>query len=574
MNWQFFIEVLVGGLLAGVMYSLVALGFVLIYKASGVFNFAQGAMVFFAALTFVSLVEQGVNFWVAIVVTLAVMVVLGIAIERLVLRPLVNQPQITLFMATIGLTFVLEGLAQLFWGAQPHGLELGIPDEPMKWLADDANINISQFDVFAAVVAGLLVAVLAVFFQTTRIGRALRAVADDHQAALAVGHSAAADLGDRVDRRRLRRAGRGPDVGCAQRRAVRADVHRAEGAAGADPGRLRVRRRARSSAASSSARRRSWPRSTSGRSSAAASSPGFPTCSRSPSCWCGPRGCSAKSGSSGYRPMLYREAGQFKTTYAADQQVFPIRQDRIAVAVVLVVAFVAVPLVANQYWLSAILTPFLILALATLGLNILTGYAGQLSLGTAAFMAVGAFMAYNFELRMPWMPILVSFALAGLCAAAVGIVFGLPSLRIKGFYLAVATLACQFFVLWALQRIGWFTNHSASGVITAQKVVILGYAFDTPARQVHADAVRRRGARGAGQEHAAQRDRAQVHGGARHGPRGRGDRHPHDADQAARVRDQLVLLRRRRRAVRVSRTSAPSSRRRSTSTCRSGSCSW
>jgi branched-chain amino acid transport system permease protein len=181
--------------------------------------------------------------------------------------------------------------------------------------------------------------------------------------------------------------------------------------------------------------------------------------------------------------MLYREAGQFKTTYSADQQVFPIRQDRIAVAVVLVVAFVVVPLVANQYWLSAILTPFLILALATLGLNILTGYAGQLSLGTAAFMAVGAFMAYNFELRVPWMPTLVSFALAGLCAAAVGIVFGLPSLRIKGFYLAVATLACQFFVLWALQRIGWFTNNSASGVITAQKVVILGYAFDSPAEK-------------------------------------------------------------------------------------------
>src|SRR4029453_10797830 len=178
--------------------------------------------------------------------------------------------------------------------------------------------------------------------------------------------------------------------------------------------------------------------------------------------------------------MIYREAGQFKTTYAGDQQVFPIRQDRIVIAAVLVAAFVVVPLVANQYWLSAILTPFLIFALATLGLNILTGYAGQLSLGTAAFMAVGAFMAYNFELRMPWMPILVSFVLAGVCAAAVGVAFGLPSLRIKGFYLAVATLACQFFVLWALQRIGWFTNHSASGVITAQKVVIMGYAFDTP----------------------------------------------------------------------------------------------
>jgi branched-chain amino acid transport system permease protein len=169
------------------MYALVALGFVLIYKASGVFNFAQGAMVFFAALTFVSLLKLGWNFWLALVVTLAVMVALGLVTERVVLRPLVNQPQITLFMATIGLTFVLEGLSQLVWGSQPHGLELGIPDVPMEWLSQRWNINISQFDLFAAFVAGALVAVLAVFFQKTRIGRALRAVADDHQAALAVG---------------------------------------------------------------------------------------------------------------------------------------------------------------------------------------------------------------------------------------------------------------------------------------------------------------------------------------------------------------------------------------------------
>jgi len=170
-----------------VMYSLVALGFVLIYKASGVFNFAQGTMVFFAALTYVSLVERGWNAWLALVVTLAVMVALGVATERVVLRPLINQPQITLFMATIGLTFVLEGLSQLIWGSQPHGLELGIADVPMQWLSQKWNVNVSQFDLFAALVAGVLVAVLAVFFQKTRIGRALRAVADDHQAALAVG---------------------------------------------------------------------------------------------------------------------------------------------------------------------------------------------------------------------------------------------------------------------------------------------------------------------------------------------------------------------------------------------------
>jgi len=185
----FFIEVVAGGLLAGVMYSLVALGFVLIYKASGVFNFAQGAMVFLAALTFVSLLEMNWNFWVALAVTLVVMVAVGVLTERIVLRPLVNQPPITLFMATIGLTFVLEGLSQLVWGSQPHGLELGIADVPMEWLSQKWNINISKFDLFAAAVAGVLVGTLAVFFQKTRIGRALRAVADDHQAALAVGIS-------------------------------------------------------------------------------------------------------------------------------------------------------------------------------------------------------------------------------------------------------------------------------------------------------------------------------------------------------------------------------------------------
>ncbi len=179
--------------------------------------------------------------------------------------------------------------------------------------------------------------------------------------------------------------------------------------------------------------------------------------------------------------MLYREAGQFKSTYAQDQQIFPILQDRVAVAALLVVAFIVVPIVGDQYWLAALITPFLILSLAALGLNILTGYAGQLSLGAAAFMAIGAFMTYNAVLRIPGIPILAAFAIGGLCAAAVGIVFGLPSLRIKGLYLAVATLACQLFVLWALNRVGWFSNYSSSGVITAQQMSILGYPIATPA---------------------------------------------------------------------------------------------
>jgi branched-chain amino acid transport system permease protein len=184
----FFFEVLIGGLLAGVMYSLVALGFVLIYKASGVFNFAQGAMVFFAALSYVGLQEKfGMPPWLAFFFALGIMVVLGVLTERIVLRQLVNQPQISLFMATIGLAFFIEGLSQLLWGTQVRPLSLGIKDEPIEILLTRFNMVVSKFDVAAALVAGALVSILAVFFNRTRIGRALRAVADDHQAALAVG---------------------------------------------------------------------------------------------------------------------------------------------------------------------------------------------------------------------------------------------------------------------------------------------------------------------------------------------------------------------------------------------------
>jgi branched-chain amino acid transport system permease protein len=180
---QFFVEVLTAGMLAGVMYAMVALGFVLIYKASRVFNFAQGSMVLFAALTFVSLVERHLGFWPSLAVTLAIMVVLGVAIERAVLRPLINRPPMAMFMATLGLTYVIEGAAQWLWGAQVHGLELGITDVPYEV----HGIWISRLDLFAAGTAATLVAVLAVVYRHTRLGLALRAVADDTLAALAVG---------------------------------------------------------------------------------------------------------------------------------------------------------------------------------------------------------------------------------------------------------------------------------------------------------------------------------------------------------------------------------------------------
>ena len=183
MNLSFIAEVTLGGLLAGVMYSLVALGFVLIYKASGVFNYAQGSMVLFAALSFVGLLESRVPIWLALPATIAIMIALAWLVERLVLRPLVNQEQITLFMATIGIAFFLDGFGQEVWGSDVHTLNVGIPQNPI-FLGD---ILINEFDLIAAVVAGSLVTALALFFQFTRIGRALRAVADDHQAAMSVG---------------------------------------------------------------------------------------------------------------------------------------------------------------------------------------------------------------------------------------------------------------------------------------------------------------------------------------------------------------------------------------------------
>lgn len=182
-DFLFVIEVLVGGLLSGVMYSLVAIGFVLIYKTSGVLNFAQGSMVLFAALTFVSLVERGIPFALSLLITLAIMVALGFTIERTVLRPLVNRSPMTLFMATLGLSYIIEGAAQLVWGTQVHGLDLGIDDTPFEV----GGILISSFDLLAAGIAAAMVAGLSAFFYWTRIGLAFRAVADDQFAALAVG---------------------------------------------------------------------------------------------------------------------------------------------------------------------------------------------------------------------------------------------------------------------------------------------------------------------------------------------------------------------------------------------------
>ena len=178
--------------------------------------------------------------------------------------------------------------------------------------------------------------------------------------------------------------------------------------------------------------------------------------------------------------MFYREAGQFKSDYAADQALFPIPQDRYVVAAILAFAFLVVPMIASEYWLQAILIPFLVFSMAAIGLNLLTGYAGQLSLGTGGFMAVGGYMTYKFTTFWPDLNIVVCFLLSGLCAAGVGVLFGIPSLRIKGFYLAVATLAAQFFLVWMFNKVPWFYNYNPSGTVTAPPRTSFGVMFTGP----------------------------------------------------------------------------------------------
>jgi len=178
--------------------------------------------------------------------------------------------------------------------------------------------------------------------------------------------------------------------------------------------------------------------------------------------------------------MFYRENGQFKTSYRADQQIFAIAQDRWAVLAIIAFAFVGVPLLADEYLFRAILIPFLILSLAAIGVNVLVGYCGQISLGSGAFMAVGAYMAYNAFVRIEGMPLIVALLVGGACATLMGILFGIPSLRVKGLYLAVATLAAQFFCDWMFLRVGWFTNNTASGSVAVNNLQVLGWRIDTP----------------------------------------------------------------------------------------------
>ena len=181
--------------------------------------------------------------------------------------------------------------------------------------------------------------------------------------------------------------------------------------------------------------------------------------------------------------MFYRENGQFKTSYKSDQQIFPIAQDRWAIIALVAVAAIAVPMLFDEYMFRAIFIPFLILSLAAVGVNILVGYCGQISLGSGAFMAVGAYMAYNTFIRIEGMPLIIALLSGGCFATLVGMFFGIPSLRVKGLYLAVATLAAQFFCDWAFLRIGWFTNNNSSGSVSVSNLQVFGLPIETPVQK-------------------------------------------------------------------------------------------
>jgi branched-chain amino acid transport system permease protein len=234
--------------------------------------------------------------------------------------------------------------------------------------------------------------------------------------------------------------------------------------------------------------------------------------------------------------MFYRENGQFKTSYRADQQIFPILQDRIAIGLIVAAAFVAVPLLASDYLFQAILIPFVIMSLAALGVNILVGYCGQISLGSGAFMAVGAYGAYNFFMRIPGMPLIPALILGGLCATLFGILFGLPSLRVKGLYLAVATLAAQFFSDWMFLRIKWFTLDSPSGSVSVSSLQVFGLPIESAVSKYLLSlsilAVVALLAKNL--------VRSAIGRHTRHGCGRRGDRHSPDVRQAQRVCGQLV----------------------------------
>ena len=385
-DYQFFIEVLVGGLLSGVMYSLVAIGFVLIYKTSGVLNFAQGSMLLFAALTFVSLVERGIPFVLALAITFAMMVLLGIAIERPVLRPLVNKPPITLFMATLGLSYIIEGAAQLIWGTQVHGLDLGIEDVPF----DVGGVLISQFDLFAAVVAATMVRCCRVLPVHPHRASPSAPSPTTSSPLWRLGCGCHAP-GPRLDRRRLRRPGRRAALGRSPWRAVLAVTRGAEGTPGAGARRIRFHprrdRRRTLDRRQREARRGLYRRLFRRRYRELVR---LRRGARLPAC-------------PSLRPVRPEACGEGLSHGRDHNRVFvhagPAEMDRAGAAAAF--AYGVIPLIGSSYLFEAILLPFLALSLAGVGLNILTGYAGQLSLGSAAFMAIGAFAAYNFDLRVP-----------------------------------------------------------------------------------------------------------------------------------------------------------------------------
>ncbi len=416
---------------------------------------------------------------------MAVMVVVAWLIERLVLSKLVNQEGITLLMATLGIAYFLDGVGQTIFGNDIYKIDVGMPKEPLMVLEGtfQGGLLLSQEDLIAALRGGRA--------SWSRAGALLPE--DGHRPRAAGGgrrppgravhrHSARAHLGHRVVGGRLLALVAGIIWGSklgvqfslslvALKALPVVILGGLTSIPGAIIGGLLI-----------------------GVGEKLSEIYLGPMLGGGIEIWFAyvlalvfllvrPQGLFGEKSSIGSETMFYRENGQFKSSYRADQQIFPIaagpHRDAGAAARGVRRGAAGVP----DYWLRAILMPFLILSLAALGLNILVGYCGQISLGTGAFMAVGAYAAYNFQVRIDGMPLIASLLLGGLCATVVGVLFGIPSLRIKGLYLAVATLAAQFFTDWAFLRIQWFTNNSSSGSVSVAGLNVFGLPIESPVQK-------------------------------------------------------------------------------------------
>ncbi|NJO21617.1 MAG: ABC transporter permease [Sphingomonadales bacterium] len=471
---SFAFSLLVSGLSIGLMYSLIALGFVLVYKATDAINFAQGEFVMLAGfIVATALTVSGMPVLGAIVLTVAIMILFSFALERVVLRPMLGRPVVAVIMATIGLAAILRGLPPITVGAETKAVSLPLPDTPIfLWSA-----IIPPIQALGVIVTIAFLGIFSWFFLKSRMGVAMRAVADNQQVALAWASTSSATLRSLGHGRHRLRAWR-HHLGQHAGRRYATGAGRAQSLSSRDPRGARLHR----------GRHRRWPH----RRSRREHSRRLPR----PVCRWRHQGLRALCAhdhhadvqalrhfrsaqdreSVGAHTMLHRESGVFKTTYAADMALYPLPIARWAVGAIAVLFVAVVPLILHEYYLSIFNLVFIAIV-GALGLNILVGYTGQISVGHAAFMSVGAYTAANLAVKLD-LPFWITLPAGGLMAALIGALVGIPSLRIKGLYLAIATLASQLIIEWVINHTPAISG-GAQASIEVPRPTLLGHQLKT-----------------------------------------------------------------------------------------------